>query len=195
MRGVRRRKRSPAKAVFLLALCAALLFLFAEHRLSAVRGEIQQAALRSFAMERISETAAKCLREVPSLCGEDVTLDTYALAEMKNTLTKSLGQALTDTAVAWVPVGNLSGLALLNGAGFSVPVSFRVEGVAQVDFSTALESAGINRTRYGVTMRVTAELYSDSVAFPQPVTVTTEYPVFETVTSGEVPGVYAGTAE
>lgn len=188
----RRRGGAGRAALLLLLILLPALFL-AERRISAVKTEIQQAALQSFGLERISETVQGKLKPLSAGENGNVILDTYALAEMKTELTEALRRSLTDTAAAWVPIGNLTGVSVLNGLGFSVPVFFRVEGVATVEFSSVLESAGINRTRYGVTMTVTARLYNSSVSFPDAVTVTTQYPVFESVTSGEVPGVYAGT--
>lgn len=180
------------RTAFLILLAVGMVLCFAEHRLSSLRGEIQRAALESFARERISAEVTECLGEAPAFGAEDFKLDTYALAKIKEDLTGSLRSALTDTVTAWVPIGNLSGVSLLNGFGFSVPVFFRVEGIAAVEYSSTLESAGINRTRYGVTMRIIASLFTDSLAFPEPVTVSTEYPLFEAVTSGEVPEFYAG---
>ena len=91
-----------------------------------------------------------------------------------------------------MPVGNLTGVALFNGRGFKVPVSFSVDGVVSVDFESTLVSAGINRTKYAVTMTVAAELYSTSVSFPDVVAVESTYPVYESVLEGEVPRYAAG---
>lgn len=196
MRTRRRLGRRPARRrriVFLLLLFVILTGVFAESRLPAVKADVQQAALRAYAQERITETVRAYLPEQSAIATEGlVSLDTYMLGTMKSELTAALQKTLTGTATAWVPVGNLTGLALLNGHGFKLPVFFAVDGVASVDFESALTSAGINRTKYGVTMTVTAELYSSSAAFPEVVTVTTVYPVYESVLEGEVPRYAAG---
>ena len=113
---------------------------------------------------------------------------------MKTALTADLQEALTGKASAWVPVGNLTGLTILNGRGFKIPVTFAVDSAVAVDFDSTLVSAGINRTKYAVTMTVTAQLYSASTAFTDVVTVTSAYPVYESVLEGEVPRYAAGLA-
>lgn len=191
--GIGRRPMRGRKWLFLLLLFAVLTGVYAESRMPAVKADVQQAALSAWAQERISETVRDYFPETPA---EDstglVSLDTYQLTETKTELTAALQKALTGKATAWIPVGNLSGLAILNGHGFKIPVSFAVDGVARVEFESTLSAAGINRTKYSVTMTVTAELYSSSAAFSEVVTVSTSYPVYESVLQGEVPRYAAG---
>lgn len=191
--GIGRRPMRGRKWLFLLLLFAVLTGVYAESRMPAVKADVQQAALSAWAQERISETMRDYFPETPA---EDstglVSLDTYQLTETKTELTAALQKALTGKATAWIPVGNLSELAILNGHGFKIPVSFAVDGVARVEFESTLSAAGINRTKYSVTMTVTAELYSSSAAFSEVVTVSTSYPVYESVLQGEVPRYAAG---
>lgn len=191
--GIGRRPMRGRKWLFLLLLFAVLTGVYAESRMPAVKADVQQAALSAWAQERISETMRDYFPETPA---EDstglVSLDTYQLTETKTELTAALQKALTGKATAWIPVGNLSELAILNGHGFKIPVSFAVDGVACVEFESTLSAAGINRTKYSVTMTVTAELYSSSAAFSEVVTVSTSYPVYESVLQGEVPRYAAG---
>ena len=196
MRRRRRLSRRTARGrrlMGLFLLFSVLTVVYAESRLPALKTDIQQAALGAFARERITETVQAYLLEQPvELTDALVSLHTYTLGMMKSDLTVALQKALHDTATAWVPVGNLTGLALLNGHGFKIPVFFAVDGVVSVDFESTLTSAGINRTKYGVMMTVTAELYSASVAFSEVVTVTTTYPIYESVLEGEVPRYASG---
>lgn len=191
--GIGRRPMRGRRWLFLLLLFAVLTGVYAESRMPAVKADVQQAALSAWAQERISETVRDYFPETPA---EDstglVSLDTYQLTETKTELTAALQKALTGKATAWIPVGNLSELAILNGHGFKIPVSFAVDGVARVEFESTLSAAGINRTKYSVTMTVTAELYSSSAAFSEVVTVSTSYPVYESVLQGEVPRYAAG---
>ncbi|MGN0478976.1 MAG: sporulation protein YunB [Hominenteromicrobium sp.] len=196
MRRRRRLGRRPARwrrLAFFIAAAAVLTGIFAESRMPAVKADIQQAALSAYAQERITETVQDYLLRQPVTVSTGlVSLDTYTLGAMKSELTGALQEALTGTAASWIPVGNLTGLALLNGHGFKIPVFFAVDGIVSVEFESSLTSAGINRTKYGVTMTVTAELYSSSVSFSDVVTVTTAYPVYESVQQGEVPRYASG---
>ncbi len=190
--------RRPARGrriwILLILLAAWTLFL-AESRLPAIKAEIQQATLSAWGQERVAETIQTVLPQTPAANGETlVSLDTYALSTLKTELTTALQEALTGKARAWVPVGNLTGWTMLNGHGFKIPVTFSVEGVVSVSFESSLTAAGINRTKYAVQMTVTAQLYSSSTAFPDAVTLTTAYPVYESVLEGEVPRYAAGLA-
>lgn len=187
-RKTRRRAR-----FFLLLLIFIGIFCYAESRLPAVKADVQQATLRRFALQKISETVGSYMERQPISTDTDtVALDTYALSTLKGELTAALEKSLSETAVAWVPLGNLSGAAMLNGHGPRIPVFFPVEGVALLEFRSDLNAAGINRTRYSVTLHITAELYSASAAFSDVVTVSTSYPLYEGVTQGEVPRYAAG---
>lgn len=188
--------RRPARGrriLLVLFVLAAVTAVFAEARLPAVKAELQQATLSAWGQEQIAKTVEAQLPEsTASESGSLVSLDTYELSTLKTALTAALQSALTGKATAWVPVGNLTGVALFNGRGFKVPVSFSVDGVVSVDFESTLVSAGINRTKYAVTMTVAAELYSTSVSFPDVVAVESTYPVYESVLEGEVPRYAAG---
>lgn len=189
----RKRRLSLRKLLVLCVLLSVILGACAEKRLPQVKAEIHEAALRGFAEEEIAETVPEYLQAL-AVQPENglVTLDTYALSTAKAELTCALQEKLNGKACAWVPFGNLTGLMLLNGHGVKVPVVFSVEGTVSVEFESALESAGINRTRYAVNMRVSATLHSLSAAAPGSVTVETAYPVYEAVLEGQVPQYVSG---
>lgn len=179
-----------------LLLCVfsmVLLSVYVEIKLPALRPELQQAALQSYAQEHIAETVEPFLSGNAAFSDETlVSLDTYTLNCIKSDLTLELQKALAGKAVIWVPLGNLTGLSLLNGHGIKIPVVFTVEGAADIQLVSALSAAGINRTQYRVDMVITVELFCSSTAYPDTVTVTTGYPVYETVQEGEVPQFYSG---
>ena len=142
---------------------------------------------------RIAETVQAHLSQTPAADGESlVSLDTYGLRTIKTALRTDLQEALSDKTSAWVPVVNLTGLTLLKDRGFKMPVTFAVDSAVAVDFDSTLISAGINRTKYAVTMTVRSQLYSASTAFTDVVTVRSAYPVYESVLEGEVPRYAAG---
>ena len=179
--------------MLLIAAFAVLTGIFVETHIPEVKDDIQQATLRKYALEQIAEAAEDVLPKELTVSGEQtLILDTYLLAETKSKLTAALEDSLNGTVTAWVPIGNLTGLSILNGKGFSVPITFHVDGAVLVEFESTFESAGINRTRYGLQMRVTAELYSSSASFSDVITVSTTYPIYESVTDGEVPELFAG---
>ncbi|MCD8381471.1 MAG: sporulation protein YunB [Clostridiales bacterium] len=111
---------------------------------------------------------------------------------LRETLTVSLLdelEAMEDSTVS-VPVGTLTGLSVLSGRGWSIPV--RVLSVSRVEgqFESALTAAGINQSLHTLELVLETEvvlLLPDGLATQ---TVTTRLTVAETVLLGQVPDAY-----
>lgn len=177
-----RRRRAVCFALFILV------FIFAELRLPAVKNELRTAALTAHAQSEIAKTMQAYLPQ--SVCekdGAETILTTYALGVLEAELMENLQKSLNGTAKARVPLGNLTGLVLLNGRGVKIPVRFSVESAVSVRFESSLTGAGINRTAYKTTVHIEAKLYTAERDSTEPVTVTAVYPVYEAVLAGEVP--------
>ncbi len=99
-------------------------------------------------------------------------------------------EPLNGSVTVEVPVGSLTGIALLNGRGFPVPLSGELEASADLSFQTEFVSAGINQSCHRVTMTVTGprSIPSPSVLQTQ-AQVETSTVLAETVLVGEVPEV------
>ncbi len=69
----------------------------------------------------------------------------------------TLQETLNGTATALVPVGNLTGLMLLNGRGFKIPCHFCGGKCRLGRFDSMLIGAGINRTTYAETMTASSK--------------------------------------
>lgn len=119
--------------------------------------------------------------------GAETALSTYALGVLEAELTDALRKSLNGTAKAFVPLGNLTGLMLLNGRGMKIPVRFSVESAVSVRFESVLTGAGINRTAYRTVLHIEAVLFTAERDGAEPVTVTAAYPVYEAVLAGDVP--------
>ena len=92
--------------------------------------------------------------------GAETALSTYALGVLEAELTDALRKSLNGTAKAFVPLGNLTGLMLLNGRGMKIPVRFSVESAVSVRFESVLTGAGINRTAYRTVLHIEAVLFT-----------------------------------
>ena len=205
-KGLRRfrytRKKGRGKALLLLA---AALFTggtaLSEWGLGSISEELTQEAARAYVLAQVNQAVEEALAQPRPFVtierdgeGEPVAVqaDTAALNELRLQVLGTLEESLNGSVTVEVPVGSLTGVALLNGRGFPVPLTLGMEGSADLSFQTEFVSAGINRTKYAVTMTVTAQLYSASTAFTDVVTVTSAYPVYESVLEGEVPRYAAG---
>ena len=188
-RTARRRRRLRLRTA--LVLCAvfwSFLSIWAEKRLPLIGTAVQEAALTRHAEKVVAQTVPDYLETI-SVQTEDALVlpDTYAQSRVKAALTCDLQEKLSGKVYAWVPVGNLTGLMLLNGHGVKIPVAIAAECTVQIAFETEMEAVGINRTRYGAYLAVSVRLYSASVSVPVCVTAETRYPVYEAVLEGEIP--------
>ena len=121
--------------------------------------------------------------------GEPVAVqaDTAALNELRLQVLGTLEESLNGSVTVEVPVGSLTGVALLNGRGFPVPLTLGMEGSADLSFQTEFVSAGINQSCHRVTMVVKAQGFSQSRRFETQVEVETSTVLAETVLVGAVP--------
>ena len=168
----RRRYKRGRKRRVLAFLLLVFAFVFAELRLPAMKAELRTAALPQTVCEKD---------------GAETALSTYALGVLEAELTDALRKSLNGTAKAFVPLGNLTGLMLLNGRGMKIPVRFSVESAVSVRFESVLTGAGINRTAYRTVLHIEAVLFTAERDGAEPVTVTAAYPVYEAVLAGDVP--------
>lgn len=111
---------------------------------------------------------------------------------LRETLTVSLLdelETMEDTTLS-VPVGTLTGLSLLSGRGWSIPV--RVLSVSRVDgaFESALTAAGINQSLHTLDLVLETEVVLLLPGGLATQTVTTRLTLAETVLLGQVPEAY-----
>ncbi len=94
-----------------------------------------------------------------------------------------------------IPIGTLTGLALLNGRGPKISTVISITGSAQTSFFDTFDDAGINQTRHQLFLKTTATML---IVFPGE-TVTAAYTyttlVAETIIVGKVPAMYAGITQ
>lgn len=131
--------------------------------------------------------------------GNIVSLETDAMRinRIKSAVNSSVASALSglDGKTLGIPVGSLTGLALLNGRGPKLSAVISLTGSAQTHFVNEFSDAGINQTRHQIFLKTTVTLL---VVFPGE-TVTTAYTmtmlVAETVIVGKVPLAFAGVTQ
>ena len=110
------------------------------------------------------------------------------LAELNVRLLEALEVLQTETIS--IPAGSLTGLTILAGHGFEIPV--RVRGVSGLDghWDSSLTAAGINQTVHRIDLVIASDLVLLLPGGPCTHTVSTRVTVAETVLLGEVPEYY-----
>ena len=189
----KRRRRPPARhkrafgAVGLALLLCALWTLCWERGLAALSPELIEEAARGYVLECLTQAVEE------EMAGEE---SPYIQVERdsKGQITAAsanphalLSQSLNGRREIKVPLGSLTGIRILNGRGFCVPVRMAFEGSANLRFDTEFTTAGVNQSLHRITMTVTAYAYSQSRRFEAKVEESTSTVLAETLVVGPVP--------
>lgn len=194
-RGGRRRGRGKALLAFAAALLAGGLS-FSEWGLGSISEELTQEAARGYVLSCVNQAVAQALEEEQGFVIVErdeagaplaVHTDAAALNALRVQVLERLEETLNGSVTVEVPAGSLTGIALLNGRGFPVPLSMNLEAAADLSFHTEFVSAGINQSCHRVTMTVTVHAYSQSQRFQTQAQVETSTVLAETVLVGQVP--------
>lgn len=186
-----------------IALAAAAVLLFwgtvSEAGLSAVSQELTEEAARSYLLSAINQAVNEELQEgegsFVAVCksgsGEvsAVSADAAKLNSLKTGVLSRLSKSLNGKVTAYVPIGSLTNVGILNGRGPKVPIKLNLESSADISFQTEFDSAGVNQSCHRITMTVKARTYSQSRRFETRVEAQTATVLAETVIIGDVPNV------
>lgn len=186
----------------LLALAVVGTTALSEQALSAVSPELTQEAVRGYILDHITQAVEAELEADPGpfLLVEreesgQVSLasaDQERLNRLRARVLERLSRDLRGQVTVQVPVGSLTGVGLLNGRGFPVPLKMRLEGSATAEFSTDFISAGLNQTCHRLSFTVRAQAYSPSRRFETAVEVESVTVLAETMVVGQVPKLITG---
>lgn len=192
----------------LLVILAALILgmtVLSELALSAVTPELTQEAARGYMLDCVAQAVEAELEADPApfvtvereAAGEVSLLsaDPERLNRLRAGVLDRLSHSLKGQVTVYVPVGSLTGVGLLNGRGFPVPVRLRLEGSAEAEFSTDLLSAGVNQTCHRLTLTVRARAYSQSRRFETSAETESVTVLAETMVVGEVPEIITGRVD
>lgn len=170
-----------------------------EAGLSAVSPDFIEEATRNYLLASINQAVNEELLErdvsfvavSPSGNGgvSSVTANAGELNSLKTGVLSRLSKSLNGKVSAYIPVGSLTNVGILNGRGPKVPIKLKLEGSADISFQTEFGSAGINQSLHRITMTVSARAYSQSRRFETEVEERTATVLSETVVVGTVPEV------
>ncbi|MBR4626417.1 MAG: sporulation protein YunB [Ruminococcus sp.] len=108
---------------------------------------------------------------------------------VQSELTVRVNRALSDvnTRTERIPIGSLTGSAMLVGKGPSLKVRICPSGSAQVSLRSDFSSAGVNQTRHRISAVVEAELISSVPLYSFSTKVSFEFLLAESIIVGDVP--------
>ena len=121
-----------------------------------------------------------------------ITTNTAANSRFKRQVVEAVIRQLgdMDSEELGVPLGTLTGQALLSGVGPRVRVKVDSVGEVTADYVNTFISAGVNQTLHRVCLDITATVYLFLPGEILPVSVSSSVCVAETVIVGETPDTY-----
>lgn len=105
-------------------------------------------------------------------------------------LDKILADGDNNAITVAIPIGNLTGAALLMGRGPKLPVKIMVLSSSAVEFSNSVVTAGINQTKHQIDLNVTMDMKLLLPWETKTDTVETHALIADTVIVGKVPDTY-----
>ncbi|MBQ2812033.1 MAG: sporulation protein YunB [Clostridia bacterium] len=206
------RQYGRVKKYVFVAVCVLLLVLTV---LLLVDARLRPMIRSTAAVQAQSYAAVAAGREIPSVLsdtgysslvsikrdadGNIVSIETDAMQinRLKSQINSTVANNLSGLSAKelGIPVGSLTGLALLNGRGPKISTVISITGSAETSFFDTFDDAGINQTRHQLFLKTTATML---IVFPGE-TVTAAYTyttlVAETIIVGKVPEMYAGITQ
>lgn len=119
-------------------------------------------------------------------------LDVNAANRLKNILTEEVGRGidkLGEDGIS-IPFGTLLGVPFFTGKGAAFELGVQQLGAVTGDFSSTLESAGINQTRLTVMITVTVEIRAILPDGHTDITTQEEYVINDCMIVGDIPETY-----
>ncbi len=111
---------------------------------------------------------------------------------LQSNITNDVLQRLSDasTRELSIPIGTLTGSALLAGRGPSLTVMMQTVGSCTAKFRNEFSSAGINQTKHEILLDINVNISILLPGFRTSTKVSNTVAVAETVIVGDVPGTY-----
>lgn len=175
--------------VIILALLTTVFFAQLSRHIS----EISEFESKQAALDVINAAISRELEKLPQSSYIKISETDGRITSINsdtNAVNESLSQ-LEGTKLS-VPIGTLSGINILTGRGFDIPLRLHQIGAAKTELKSNLTEAGINQTKYSLYLTVTIEMTAILPAHSTDIVVSYDYPVSETVIVGEIPDMYLG---
>ncbi len=106
---------------------------------------------------------------------------------LKSSILSDINNNLNGGHNTYIPIGNLFDNTFLNGRGFKIPIKLYFNGSADISIESEIVSAGVNQSKYRITMTVNTEIYSNSLSYDGCFYYESDYVLSEFLILGEVP--------
>lgn len=182
-----------------------IIYLYVDAQIRPIVFRLAEAHTRQIAAQAMNQAILECLDDAVTYDRlVHVVYDTegritmlQANVVMMNRLAANAAQKAQDALAGIdaqgvsIPLGNVIGAQILSGIGPMIHVSVMPVGTVQSEFTSSLQSAGINQTRHLIQLRLKSVIQIVLPSGGQSIEVTAEAPVAESVIVGQVPEYFA----
>ena len=200
---IQRRRKLRCIAIGMLAVVLGFLFFRIEARIGALSQQAAVSKLNGVITKDVNRLAAKLLSD-PQMQGMieqrtneagevlSVNMNPLAVNRFKSALAIAVQECLDvmDVIETTVPIGMLFSDTIMTGVGIRVPIKVFATNEIIVEIEDSFASAGINQTKYSLSVKVTVPARIAGVFRYEDTKVVTEIPLAETILVGEVPKAY-----
>lgn len=151
---------------------------------SAVNDELSRGVINYDALVTMEKDAGGRITALRSNMSEVNRLQ----SAVSDSILQRLGEV--STVELAIPVGTLTGSALLAGRGTPIRIRMQSVGSASASFHDELIAAGINQTRHRILLRIDVHMSILLPGFTTSTRISNDISVAETVIVGEVPETY-----
>lgn len=198
----RKKNKIKGRLACLILIVLTPFIILSEWGLGAVSEELTQTSAQAYVIDAVNQAVAETLQNESQELDNvtygssgnvvSVKANTQVLNLLKARLTMLMQKKLNGNAKTGVPFGSFTGLKVLNGRGFSVPLQLNMTGNADISFTSELVSAGVNQTCHRISLLVSVSAFSQSASFSASTDYETTIILSETIIVGTVPNWVSG---
>ncbi len=121
-----------------------------------------------------------------------VNANSQAVNQLQGYIRRAVNERLSSKEYdkIMLTLGDLTDIAYFSGRGPDISINYQQSGTAGTKLETSFESAGINQTRFKVSIMVSVEFTAFLPTGEENITISQEYTAADTVIVGQVPECY-----
>ena len=171
-----------------------------DHHITEIAADISHAQLKASANKITNRSLAKVLNEMEVTASDflqqnengtfcaNTSLINQCCTQLSNTLTKDIKALEKEKLI--LPLGSITGLNALANTGPRLAFSLIPLGIVDVDYETALDTAGINQIHFQVWIDISMEICIINPFCGESFPMTRKIMLVDMVFSGQVPEQY-----
>lgn len=194
----RKRRKSKAKRKIRLLLILSVSvyifsYFFAFSHIDNLESSILNTAANSLFEKAVADSLADSQELISEITGDEngFYLEGENLIKLKAKLITDAQKGINKTETLYIPFGNFTGIAFLEGLLYPIPVRVNFMGNIKVTFKESFESCGVNQSIYYLKICIEGDLSPCSLKFQgEKFNLYTEYILSERLIMGQVPSYY-----